>query len=394
VTHPPRVLLVTANYRPSVGGIERFVEILAHGLADRGHEVTVATCRSGEERAEEREGDVRVARLPATTLVRERTGLAYPILKPRGLRAMGSLVKNADVVHAQDALYLTTTAALVLARRQGVASVLTQHVGFVRQGNGALDAIQHVANVTVGRGARLAGVVAAYNPSVAEWAQRRWGLRSVRLLPVGVPMPPRETVARHELRRELGLPDDRFLVVFCGRDVPKKRLDVFLAAADPRYELVAITDRSGPESPGVRLLPFTTPDHFVRLLRCADAFVMPSENEGFPLALQEALVCGVPCIVTRVPGFERYLKTDDVVWIEPDKRSLRGALLELAGDPERASAFAERARIAGHREFGVDRFVDAYQRVYDELTNEHGGRLPAGASSIRRARVQSPIEMR
>jgi len=26
-----RVLLVSANYRPSVGGIERYVEILAHG---------------------------------------------------------------------------------------------------------------------------------------------------------------------------------------------------------------------------------------------------------------------------------------------------------------------------------------------------------------------------
>ena len=61
-----RVLLVSANFRPSVGGIERYVEVLAHGLAADGHAVTVVACRTDDAPREERDGPVRIVRLPAT----------------------------------------------------------------------------------------------------------------------------------------------------------------------------------------------------------------------------------------------------------------------------------------------------------------------------------------
>ncbi len=362
-----RVLLVTANYRPSVGGIERFVEILAEGLVARGHEVTVATTRSrGGAPSEERAG-VRVLRLPASDFARKRLGVPYPLLAPWSVLRLRALVREADVVHAQDALYLTTLASLVLARRLRTPSVLTQHVAFVPQGNVLLDVAQRAAVHTVGRCARLAGVVTTYNPSVAEWAKRMWRLRDVRVVPIGVPAAEVSADERRAARRELGIDDGAFLVLFTGRDVPKKRLDVFLGAGDPAYELVAVTDRLEGGATGTRLVPFMDAGRFSRLLSAADAFVLPSQAEGFPLALQEALVAGIPCVVTREPGYERFLDDGDVVFVPPEPDAIRAALRRLATEADHRSRLAAAAREAGRRRFGVDTFVDAYEGLYVEL---------------------------
>ncbi len=361
-----RVLLVSANFRPSVGGIERYVEVLAHGLAARGHTVTVAACRTDGAPLEEQDGDVRVVRIPATDILDSRLNVPYPLPSPvAALRTLRGLVAEADVVHPHDAIYATSVLALTLARRRHVPSVLTQHVAFVPQRRRAFNAAQDAAIATLGRSARLATRVVAYNPAVAEWAQATWGLADVLVLPPGVPETPE--VERDAIRREFGLPQDRFVALFVGRDVPKKGLDVFLAAGDPAYELVAVTDRPPSPAPaGTRILPFLDPDRFRKLLSSVDAFVLPSEAEGFPLALQEALVTGIPCVITPGPGYDHYLREGEAVPVRRDPAAIRAALIRLGTDPTYGRELAEKAHAAGRREFGLARFVTAYEEIYAE----------------------------
>jgi glycosyltransferase involved in cell wall biosynthesis len=361
---PLRVLLVSANFRPSVGGIERYVEILAHGLAERGHHVTVAACRT--DRAppgEENDGDVRIVRMHATDVLDKRLNVPYPVPEPIGAaRTLRRLLAESDIVNPQDALYATSVLALVLARRQGIASVLTQHVGFVPQRRRALDLVERAAVRTIGRSARLATLVVSYNPAVAAWAKDTWDLGKVRVLPPGVPDAPE--VDREALRSELGLPLDRFVALFVGRDVPKKGLDAFLAARDPAYELLAVTDRSPSAAPaGTRIIPFVEPDRFRELLCCADAFVLPSEGEGFPLALQEALVTGLPCVVTAAPGYDHYLRDGEALFVSRTSEALREAITRVAEDKAFREELATRALGAGRREFGVARFCAAYEQT-------------------------------
>jgi glycosyltransferase involved in cell wall biosynthesis len=361
-----RVLLVSANFRPSVGGIERYVEVLAHELAERGHTVTVAAAQTDDAPREEQDRAVRIVRLPATDVLDSRLKVPYPLPEPvTASLTLHKLIGAVDLVHVHDALYATSVLALALARRRGVPSVLTQHVAFVPQRNPALDAAQHAAIATLGRSARLATRVVAYNPAVAEWAKDTWGLADVPVLPPGVPAAPE--VDRGAVRRELGLAPDRFVALFAGRDVPKKGLDVFLAAADPAYDLVAVTDRDA-AAKGTRILPFLEPERFREVLASVDAFVLPSVAEGIPLALQEALVTGLPCVVTRGPGYDHYLREGEAVFALREPDAIRAELTRLATDEAHRRALAERARAAGEREFGVERFVEAYEEVYAEAT--------------------------
>lgn len=371
---PRRVLLVSANFRPSVGGIERYVEVLAHGLAARGHRVTVVACQTDGAPREEQDGSVRIVRVPATDILDTRFNVPYPLPRPLvAVRALSRLVAEADVVNPHDALYTTSVLSLAIAHRRHVPTVLTQHVAFVPQGKRWLDTAQRAAIATLGRSARLATRVVSYNPAVAEWAKATWKLPDVRVLPPGVPEAPQVDCAA--LRRELGLPPDRFVALFVGRDVPKKGLDVLIAARDPGFEILAVSDRPPGGAPdGVRIIPFMDSLELRRLMRCVDAFVLPSEAEGIPLSLQEALVTGVPCVVTPGAGYEHYLRDGEVLLVRQDPSEIRAALSRIAVDKSFSRQLASRAREAGQREFGLDRFVSAYERIY---TDAAGAEAPA-----------------
>ena len=308
----------------------------------------------------------------STDVLHRRLGVPYPLPSPRRLvRELRTLLAWADVVNVQDAIYATSFPTLLRARRVGVPSVLTQHVGFVPQSRRSLDAVQRAAIATLGRSARLATCVVSVNPAVADWARLRWGLPRVSVIAPGVAAAP--SVDRVAVRREFGLPEERFIALFVGRDVPKKGLDIFLGAADPRYELVAVTDR-GPVS-GVQIIPPMSPERLRRLLAAVDAFALPSQAEGFPLTLQEALVTGLPCVVSPGPGYEHFLAADDVLFVPRDAGAMRETLVRLAGDPRLRSELGRRARAVGEREFGLHRFVDAYEELYRRLS---ASRRPAG----------------
>ncbi len=359
---------MSANYRPSVGGIERFTEVLAEGLAARGHAVTVLACRENGAPPRENRAGVQVVRVPASYVLRRRFGVPYPLPAPRSLfKTLRPLVDRADVVHVQDALYATSVSALVLARRRRVPRVLTQHVAFVPQANPALDLAEEVAIRTIGRCARLADEVIALTPSVQDWVQRVWGVRGVRVLPVGTEAPRHEPSSRDSLRASFGLPSDRFIALFVGRDVPKKGLDLFLRAGDASYDLVAVTDRDPSSELTARIMAFMDIERLHALLRCVDVFVLPSEGEGFPVSLQEALLAGVPAVLVHDPGYDHFVSADEVLYVERRADAIRAALCRLVQDPALREELSRRGREAAEREFGVERFVGAYEALYEHV---------------------------
>jgi D-inositol-3-phosphate glycosyltransferase len=363
-----RILLVSANFAPQVGGIERFTEVLAGALARRGHEVHVVCCRSGGAPAREDRDGFTIHRIRSTYVVDRTLNVPYPLPDPVELvTTLSRVTSSVDVVHVQDTLYATSLPALLLARRRGIPSVLTQHVAFVPQANPLVDAAQHAAVATLGRCARLAAAVATYNTAVADWVTQRWGIEDVRVLPVGVEARPGGPVGATADRGSFGLPENRFVALFVGRDVPKKGLDLFLGAHDSAYELVAVTDRRSTPA-GAKLLCFMSPERLQSLMRSVDAFVLPSEAEGFPLSLQEALASGLPVVTTRQPGYEHYLAPDDVLFVDRDTGSIREALRRLAADENLRAQLSARSRAAAARHFGVERFAEAYEALYTAVS--------------------------
>jgi glycosyltransferase involved in cell wall biosynthesis len=153
--------------------------------------------------------------------------------------------------------------------------------------------------------------------STMEAEETSWlGFRCpVFVQPHGLDLPPVYPDARKRLRHELGVTEDRPLVVFMSRLHPKKGLEVLLEAAarertgafdlviagsgEDAYaaELHQLAARLGLAS-RVHWLGFVEDERKWRLLQGCDVFVLPSYSENFGIVVLEALACGLPVIVS------------------------------------------------------------------------------------------------
>ncbi|PWH12587.1 MAG: hypothetical protein DDG60_12420 [Anaerolineae bacterium] len=108
-----------------------------------------------------------------------------------------------------------------------------------------------------------------------------------------------------QIRRACGLSCDEKTLLFVGRFTHKKGLQKLesLARQHPTWTWLCIGDGEiRPEDwrlPNVRVLPSLPQAELRQYYIAADIFVLPSVGEGFPLAAQEALSCGLPVALDR-----------------------------------------------------------------------------------------------
>jgi glycosyltransferase involved in cell wall biosynthesis len=306
----------------------------------------------------------------------ERLGAPYPLFSPALVRVLRRELAAADVVHCHGFLYLGTIAALALAG--GRPSVLTEHVGHVDYSNPVLDGAQAAAIASIGRWcARRADALVVYNDKVREELRALAPGARIEWIGNGVDpgrFHPARDGERDRLRAELGW-DERPRALFVGRRVAKKGLDRALAtaaAAGGSFVLaVAGTDRLDGGTPDhVELLGHVDPDRMPALYRAADAMLLPSHGEGFPVAVQEAMASGLPVVLAEDPAYREHLRGADpgaAELVAPEPAALAAAVSALVSDSERRAAGG--AAAAGHarRSFSFEHVLDEHERLYASL---------------------------
>jgi glycosyltransferase involved in cell wall biosynthesis len=234
-------------------------------------------------------------------------GFPYPLWTPASLRRLARNIRCADAVHVHDAIYAGSFFAAWLARRYGKPLVVTQHIGTVPL-PGWLRPVLAAANWL---GAQLvlkrARAVAFISPAVRRHFEGLLGAcPHFHDVPNGVDhglfFPASGSPA--SLRADLGFDPSRPLMVFVGRFVAKKRLGLVRQMAQLRPDWQWCVIGQGPEQPeawglpNVRVMPPMLQAALAAYYRAADLLVLPSEGEGFPLVVQEAMSCGLPACIT------------------------------------------------------------------------------------------------
>ena len=184
---------------------------------------------------------------------------------------------------------------------------------------------------------------------LAAEARDRRGRRDVKVLPCGVDLERFAPMDRAEARARLGLPLDEPVVLFpADPHRPAKRFDhAREAAGDAR--LIALG----------RVHPFDVPVY----VNAANAVLVPSDHEGFGLAVLEALACDVPVLATPVGNHPAALAGIDGTLCAPyDRDAWRAALAPhlAAADPRvegRASALRWSSTAMARR------VIEAYNEV-------------------------------
>jgi glycosyltransferase involved in cell wall biosynthesis len=179
-----------------------------------------------------------------------------------------------DVVHAH--FGLTAWPALAVPAR---VRALTVHGTDVRHPRTRLATAAALPTIAL---------LAAASQALAQELPGRAARRRALVLPCGVDLDRFHPLARAQARAELGLdPEQPYLLFPADPARAEKRHDRASALA---------------QAVGVRLLALgaVEPERVPLWVNAANAVLVPSEREGFGLAVLEALACDVPVLATPV----------------------------------------------------------------------------------------------
>lgn len=185
-------------------------------------------------------------------------------------------------------------------------------------------------------------------------------IRKIRLAYSGVDREEVENALSVELNRanlcdKYKLPAKRFLVFGMGQFIERKGCWVLLQAAqqlrleDPSMSFVWIGTGTLDAATEQRIEEYNLGDAFrlinsdeiglsrldlLMLLRLADLFVLPSFNEGLPVALLEAMALGKACVASTINAIPEAVTDGETGVLVPsgDCQALAGAIASLKGD--------------------------------------------------------------
>jgi rhamnosyl/mannosyltransferase len=230
---------------------------------------------------------------------------------------------------------------------------------------------------------RRADRVLATSPNYVESSPFLRAVREkVDVVPPGIDPGPFGGVDRAAARRRYG---ERPTLVFVGRLVYYKGLDVLLAALGQVPEAQLLVSGSGPmgerwraaaEAAGtagqVRWLGKVPDEGLPELLAAGDVFVLPAvaRSEAFGIVLLQAMAAGLPVVTTELgTGTSWVTQHGRTGLVVPpgDAAALGEAVAALLADPERRAAMGAAGRLRVEAEFTEARMVERVMRVYTEV---------------------------
>ena len=359
-----RVLLVTSEFPPDVGGIGSHVAELARGLASHIDSVIVVHPQSfGSSRPMK---ETRGFETERPRLIKGEP--FYGLMLHRWLARRRALF---DLVHVHGVRPLSATRGL------GVPTVFTNHSsGFLARLKASPERqkrtaalIQHVASLI------------APSDELVE-AARSLGYRGPAvMIPNGVD-PERFSPGPSPIRARLGIGVDETVILLARRLVEKNGVVWFARAlallrdkpfrvvvageGAERPQMEAILSESGMLARTIFLGSVANTD-MPDLYRAADLSVLPSLAEATSIAGLEAMATGLPLVGTNVGGIPTILEDRRTGLIVPprDPHAMADALGTLIADAETRRRLGEAARQKVEREFTwpviVQKTIDVYR---------------------------------
>lgn len=216
-----------------------------------------------------------------------------------------------------------------------------------------------------------------------------------RTISLGVDLAPFEptaekvSVARRELRRELGLGTDALLIGHISRLAPVKSVKTFVQAAallrekrpDVTFLVIGEGETRGRLETLARELHLGDRVRFLgmradiaRLNLGLDAVALTSLQEGTPISIIESLAAARPIVANDVGGVSYLIRHQETGLLTPpdDAAAVAAALERILREPEAAAHWGRNGHDRMQREFDVSRLITDHRALYLEVLREKG----------------------
>ena len=324
-----KILMLSWEYPPRiVGGLGRVVHDLSHRLIKDGHEVTVVTYKDGNVPDFESDGGVKVYRVD-NFMIHPNNFIDWIMqLNFNMIAKTGEIIAkegNFDVIHAHD--WLVAYAAKTLKASYGIPLVSTIHATEAGRNGGIREEQQKYINDTEWMLTYESSEVIVNSNYMKSELQRLFGLpfEKINVVPNGV-SPSNFTVNErdYDFRRQYAM-DNEKIILFMGRLVYEKGVQHLIGAMpkilenyhDAKLIIAGKGGMLGELQAEVNSLGlgnkvyFTghlTPKQVQQMYKCADVAVFPSTYEPFGIVAIEAMLSGVPTVVTDIGGLNEIVE--------------------------------------------------------------------------------------
>lgn len=376
-----RVLRVATDLYPDVlGGGSLHAHEMSRLQAAMGHDVAVLTSDHGDRAAPRREER-------AGYELRRFRQFGRPFgnsLTPGMLPALRRLVAEYDVVHAHSHLYFSTNVAAALARRSETPLVVTNHGLHSQTAPMPVQkAYAPVARFTFNSADR----VLCYTETDRQRLRERGVTAPVSVIHNGIDcdlFTPEAAGDEGGSETESERPRERPQILFVGRLKETKGVRQLLSAFEvlheevPEATLTFVGDgplreeleervRAAALDDHVRFTGRLENDELPAVYAESAVFALPSELEGFPRTVLEAMACGTPVVSSELPQLADVVEQVGETVPRDDIEALAGALRRLLADDDRRERLGRAARQQVLEEYSWAETVRETTDVYHEL---------------------------
>ena len=384
-----KILMLSWEYPPRiVGGIARVVHDLSKRLIKDGHEVYVVTYKDGDVPYYENDKGVQVHRID-NYIIHPNNFIDWVMQMNFNMIAkVNELIEKEgkfDVIHAHD--WLVAYAAKTLKNSYNIPLVATIHATEAGRNKGIYDETQRYINDTEWLLTYEASEVIVNSNFMKGDIQRLFGLpfEKINVVPNGINLTAFSGVERdYDFRRQYAA-DNEKIILFMGRLVYEKGVQ-HLISAMPKIiqnyndvklivagkggmldELKAQVDGMG-LSNKVYFTGYLNAKQVTKMYKCADVSVFPSTYEPFGIVALEAMLAGVPTVVSDIGGLNEIVEHGEngMKSYAGNPNSIADSIIELLYNPQLCDKIVKKAKAKVKNEYNWARIAQETHFTYQK----------------------------
>jgi glycosyltransferase involved in cell wall biosynthesis len=376
------ILMLTNTFTPHVGGVARSVASFAEEYRKRGHRVLVIA----PEFPNMPQKEIDVVRIPA---IQKFNASDFSVVLPVFPSLSDTIDAFApDIVHSQHPFLLGMTAVRI-AHHRGLPLIFTHHTLYEQYTHyvpGDSPALKRFTIDLATRYANLSDQAFAPSESIQRLLLQRGVTTPIAVVPTGVRLENFTHGDGAAFRRQMGIPQDAFVVGHLGRLAPEKNLEFLTQAvaafAGSHQGAHFLVIGTGPSEHGMRdilaraglegrlhVAGVLQQQSLSDALHAMDLFAFASKSETQGMVLTEAMAAALPVVALDAAGAR------EVVIDRHNGRLLRDAtpaafaeaLQWLAGQDSESLHQLKRAALGTAEAFSMARSADKALACYEAL---------------------------
>ena len=384
-----KILMLTWEYPPRiVGGIARVVNDLSKRLIKDGHDVTVITYKEGNVPYFEDDKGVKVYRVE-NFMINPNNFIDWIMQLNFNMIAKANeiMAKEGafDVIHAHD--WLVAYAAKTLKHSYDIPIVSTIHATEAGRNSGIHDETQRYINDTEWLLTYESNEVIVNSNFMKCELQRLFGLpfEKINVVPNGINLTNFSGIERdYDFRRQYAR-DNEKIILYTGRLVYEKGIQHLISAMpkilsgynDSKLIIVGkggmmdeLKEQAYRMGIGdkVYFTGYLESKNLLKMYKCADVSVFPSTYEPFGIVALEAMLAGVPTVVSDVGGLNEVVDhgVNGMKCYAGNANSIADSVLTLLYDHQLCDNITKKAKAKVKEEFNWAKIAQETHFTYQK----------------------------